>query len=319
LVVKDLLPLYDFFLAFEDDMLIHKDHIEYHMEWMDKLRVMREETKARDEQGTNDTSSISTDDDNDAWKTRELQSRQLQRLRPGFLRVEVSERYTTVGVPLGNISDVDVSDAMVSQAGAMINAARCCHRPKHLTLNPDHASKPNMTANDLLLWETAVLGYGLRRLGDDWVGMLPGPKTPFRLSDYWSGRVLNRTIAHRPRRGDPHFIAQSAGWMGSRREILEYNDLCEGGFLPPFDEYPQDGLFRNNVEFWSGGIQLWSGTCNIGRFVDLQQFDRHLLYHTSNNKQHSSLTRKRLISVSVLLAQLLVVKKAAELELHRAI
>lgn len=101
--------------------------------------------------------------------------------------------------------------------------------------------------------------------------------------------------------------------MASSREVLEYNEYCDGGFLPPFDvdKFPQDGLFRNNVEFWSGGIQMWSGKCNIPRFVDLRQFDRHLIYHTSNNKQMGKAT-SRLVSASVLLAQLYVVLGEAD-------
>jgi hypothetical protein len=42
------------------------------------------------------------------------------------------------------------------------------------------------------------------------------------------------------------------------------------------------------VEYWSGGIQLIGiNGCNLQRIVMLQPqyFSKHLLYHTSNNKQ----------------------------------
>ena len=314
LVVKDFLADYDFFLAFEDDMLINKYHVEYHMEWMATVRRMHKDSKAR-EQRTNSSFRVPINPD-DAWKVQELHSKQLLRLRPAFLRVEVSEK-TRMGPAFGNAEGfVNVTSEMVADAESMINASRCCHRPKHVTLDPALAeNRQSVSANDLLLWETSILGYGIRRLGNRWIGTLPGPRSSFRIPDYWSGRILHQSAGIRPSTYDPHLISQSAGWMGTRREILEFNEMCHGSFLPPFDAYPQDGLWRNNVEYWSGGIQLWSATCNIARFVDLQQFDRHLVYHTSNNKHRGRIMTTRIVSASVLLAQLLVAQRAAESDL----
>jgi len=296
LVVKDMLPEYDFFLAFEDDMLIRRDHVEYHMEWMAKLRRMLAESDREQE--------------SKATGTQELNRRQLERLRPGLLRVEVSQS----DAPIDNESVIPVTDERISEASAMIDASRCCFRPEHIMSRTSMAPKPNMTSNDLLLWETAILGYGVRRLGDDWVGILPHAAAHLRYGDYWSGLALEMPEGERPPWGDPRLIAQSAGWMGSRREVLELDELCKGTFLPPFDTYEQDGLFRNNVEFWSGGIQLWGKGCKVVRFVDLQHFDRHLLYHTSNNKQRG-IKKERIVPAKLLVAQLLVIKEAAELVL----
>jgi hypothetical protein len=327
LVVKDFLPEYDFFLAFEDDMLIQKHHVEYHMEWMVKLRAMvHAEGKARDAIRNNATTLLPTDPDaafmrhrlhmdpGDVWKNLPLQMSEMVRLRPAFLRVEVSEKETT-GFPKGNSGEVNITDVMVSEAASMIDASRCCHRPRHVTREPRFAHKPNLTANDLILWETSILGYGLRRLGDDWIGLLPGPAPGKRIPDYWTGRIRYRSTDLRPNSYHPHFLAQPAGWMASRREILEYDVMCQGGFFPPFEGHEMDGLFQHNVEYWSGGLQLWCRSCNIARFVDLQQFDRHLLYHTSNNKQRGH-TGFRAVAASVLLAQLLLAQKAAELDMH---
>lgn len=60
-------------------------------------------------------------------------------------------------------------------------------------------------------------------------------------------------------------------------------------FLSPYDlpHYRFDGLDMRSVEYWSGGIQLVGvNACNLQRIItmDPDGFSKHLLYHTSNNK-----------------------------------
>eukprot|EP00539_Tryblionella_compressa_P002099 CAMPEP_0178737820 /NCGR_PEP_ID=MMETSP0744-20121128/3181_1 /TAXON_ID=913974 /ORGANISM="Nitzschia punctata, Strain CCMP561" /LENGTH=145 /DNA_ID=CAMNT_0020390393 /DNA_START=21 /DNA_END=458 /DNA_ORIENTATION=+ len=132
-------------------------------------------------------------------------------------------------------------------------------------------------------------------------------------------------------------MAQSGGWMGSAKELLHYqSDLCNkkveqsqhyqnttgatGSFLPPFDAplYARDGLWRHNVEFWSGGIQLWGGMCEVQRVVSLSnpdEFSRHLIYHASNNKQHR-IGQERLVLAQSLWSELKFVQTKLEQDFY---
>jgi hypothetical protein len=123
----------------------------------------------------------------------------------------------------------------------------------------------------------------------------------------------------RPSGGQPELVAQQGGWMATRDQILRLNSgLCQGVFLPPFDPpmYYEDGQQSMNVEFWSGGYQLFTGVrggCNMQRLMSFHpdQFSKHLIYHVANNKQRQ-LPQKRMLRADHLFAQLNTVKKAAE-------
>ena len=80
-----------------------------------------------------------------------------------------------------------------------------------------------------------------------------------------------------------------------------------------------DGLDTRSVEYWSGGIQL-SGiqSCNMQRIMTLDPdgFSRHLLYHTSNNKQRQA---RRIFSgrnLNEFWGQLNTIRKNAEAEMR---
>ena len=78
--------------------------------------------------------------------------------------------------------------------------------------------------------------------------------------------------------------------------------------------YPFDGM-NHVVEYWSGGGNLFGPkACNLQRIIPLdpQDFSRHLLYHTSNNKQKQLKFVRGLFSeVDTMLGQLHTVKKRA--------
>jgi hypothetical protein len=109
-------------------------------------------------------------------------------------------------------------------------------------------------------------------------------------------------------------------WMGTRQQIWEWHtEICLGGFLPPFDSphYNFDGLDPRNVEFWSGGLNLFTArhACNMQRLVSLDpdNFARHLIYHSANNKQRQlSGKKKSFVKINDLYGQLLTVSKDAE-------
>lgn len=113
--------------------------------------------------------------------------------------------------------------------------------------------------------------------------------------------------------------------MATRKQIWEWHtEVCPGGFLPPYDvpDYHFDGLDMRNVEYWSGGISLFTKrhACNLQRFISLDpdHFNRQLLYHTANNKQRQLHgRRKSFVKANDLLGQLNTVRKNAEAEIHR--
>ncbi len=79
----------------------------------------------------------------------------------------------------------------------------------------------------------------------------------------------------------------------------------------------KDGLDPRNVEFWSGGLNLFTPrhACNMQRLVSLDpaKFSSHLIYHSANNKQRQlHWKRKSFTKVNDLFGELLTVTKDAE-------
>lgn len=86
-------------------------------------------------------------------------------------------------------------------------------------------------------------------------------------------------------------------------------------FVPRF--FTQDGLDPRNVEFWSGGLNLFTArhACNMQRLVSLDpgKFAKQLIYHSANNKQRQLSGKKEsFVKVNDLFGQLLTVTKDAE-------
>eukprot|EP00547_Thalassionema_nitzschioides_P006908 CAMPEP_0194200132 /NCGR_PEP_ID=MMETSP0156-20130528/874_1 /TAXON_ID=33649 /ORGANISM="Thalassionema nitzschioides, Strain L26-B" /LENGTH=407 /DNA_ID=CAMNT_0038925099 /DNA_START=441 /DNA_END=1667 /DNA_ORIENTATION=- len=306
-VVKDKLWDYDMFAAFEDDMLVLGDHLKHHLYVSEKLQHFRQE--APDEI------------DNIKLWFGEMKEKQLQRMRPGFIRVEVllkDEPNTTQdktdiedNIPLDfNFSDWGYEEDQ------HVDPSICCNVGSNFTTASQEPS-----ASQLMVWETGIGGLGVRELPDgSWVALLPGPRplpgVPFdyEIGNFHSGSAGK--LKNRPALSNPKFMAQSAGWLATRYEVLEMQtQICRASILPPFGEpHARDGLYMNNVEFWSGGLQLWCQRdgCSFQRIIQLdpKNFSKHLMYHTTNNKQ-TAITQERRVLVDNLLAQLNGVRKAA--------
>jgi hypothetical protein len=79
----------------------------------------------------------------------------------------------------------------------------------------------------------------------------------------------------------------------------------------------QDGLDPRNVEFWSGGLNLFTArhACNMQRLVMLDDpdgFAKQLIYHSANNKQRQLTWRKKtFVKINDFYGQLLTVTKDA--------
>ena len=326
-VIKDRYFDYDFFVNFEDDMLIKGEHVEHFVDLTDELYRLR--------QGAFDkySSRIRVADVVEQFHG-EMSQMQLQRLIPGFIRVEAA-------IPgfephQENLYEkIPVDYEWMGQPNAHMDPTICCH-VSEATAN-DHI--PRAPSNDdLYFWETSIDVLGVRKLPErsiyDWVVFLGGNKNDlyrlphFALGDYWSGRGQDYfKEPERPDRTKGRYMSNQGGWMATRRQIFEWhNTWCRGSFLPPYDPptYELDGLNSRPVEYWSGGIQI-AGTnaCNLQRIVSLnpQDFSKHLLYHTSNNKQRAKQVRHRFSSRTVdqFWGQLNTIRKNAEKERQKEI
>jgi hypothetical protein len=302
-VIRDKFEHYDLFVAVEDDMRITGDHVHQFLQTSTALDGLR----AAPEQN-----SLFYGD---------LTQRQLDRLVPGFVRVEVLLDPETNGaqtkldpIPLEYPDDQH------------FDPKYCCH--VNTDLPQSSPLPPHPPAENVVIWETNVRAFSVRKLPRnpflDWIALLPGPGK--RLNDqdlttgYWSGHegAFGKN-ATKPSPGEPHLIAQQGGWLATPAQIVRLQRLCQGSFLPPFDEpvYKSDGQESMNVEFWSGGYQFFTGVrggCNMQRVVSLKnadQFSKHFIYHAANNKQRQ-LSRERMLRADHLWGQLNAVRHAAE-------
>jgi len=324
-VVKDKLMHYDLFSVFEDDMRITGGHIHHYLEISRELERLAEEapdTLPDEDDYPKDTGSIS----------RKLSKKQLRRMMPGFIRAEVllDESKSPSQRDLDPIP-VDLMFEMEdgTMEEKMFDASKCFHVPPNLGKMP-----PTPRGDQVMIWETAVKGTVVRKIPEggtnflDWIMLQPGPKNLQKeeyIGGYWSGNLGFYGDEQKPGAGDPKFIAQQGGWMATREQLIEmHTHQCPSGLFPPYENplYKQDGLTLNNVEFWSGGFSIFSGTragCSMQRVISLkpEHFSHHFLYHTANNKQ-KSLPTFRLLKVNNFMGQINSVVKGAQKVLAKA-
>ena len=329
-VIKDKLPYYDIFVAFEDDMRITGDHISHFLEMSDEIDQLRLDAPS------NVPGQVPENMEPKSMRFYgPMTASQLDRVVPGFIRVEVllNEEENGAQEHLDNI-DTDFTFE-VSEKGAVkqkevhFKPRICCH--VHMMPNKETPNHPK--PQDVVIWETNVKAMSVRKMPvpkvgkpstiSDWVAVLPGPgkrlDRKFMIGGYWSGRDGAFGDEEMPSGGRPDIIAQQGGWMATRSQILRMNEkLCMGSFVPPFDEpmYKKDGQESFNVEFWSGGYQFFTGVrggCNMQRIVSLHpdHFSKHFVYHVANNKQRQ-LNQERMLRADNFLAQLNTVRKTAE-------
>lgn len=321
-VVKDKLRYYDLFLSFEDDMRITGEHVQHFLRMSSELDRLRNEAPRE---------VPDVPENMDPAKMKffgQMTQRQMKRLIPGFVRVEVLLNEEEHGAqtkldPIPTDFDFPVKDRPSRYEEQHIDPTTCCHVPN---MKPNLETPARPYASDVIIWETGIKALSVRHIPGsdmlDWTVMLPGPGKRLNAEDhmggYWSGRDGAFGSEEKPTPGMPNLIAQQGGWMATREQIIQFNKECMGSFLPPFSKpiYNDDGHESMNVEFWSGGYQLFTGVrggCNMQRLVSLNpdHFSKHLIYHVANNKQRQ-LSRERMVKADNLFGQLNTVKKAAE-------
>lgn len=313
-VFKDKLTDYDIFMAWEDDMRITGHHLDHFMEMTTLIDDLRRE--APTELPAEDMSPLNM------TFHGPISRRQADRLVPGFVRVEVLLNEKENGAQ--TILDPVRQDFMFDGLEHHFDPHVCCH----VKMNPNIETPVHPKSSDVIIWETNIRAISVRQLptkNKDWVALLPGPgkklKTEDMLGGYWSGRQGAFGDEEKPSGGRPDIIAQQGGYMVTREQIMRLNNLCQGNFLPPFDEpiYKMDGQGGMNVEFWSGGYQFFTGVrggCNMQRIMSLDpdKYSRHFIYHVANNKQ-KQLHRERMLRADTLMGQINTVVKMANHEL----
>lgn len=320
-VIKDKLMYYDLFSVFEDDMRVTGSHLDYYLKLSNEIDLLVEEAP--------DTLPSEMTQVDQQKFSGPMSKKQLKRLIPGFFRGEVlldeklhpSQRKLD---PIPVDLEFEMDDGTVETR--MFDPKPCCHVPENLGKLP-----PEPRGDQIMIWETAVRGAVVRKLPEggtgllDWVMLQPGPKVQGDsfIGGYWSGNLGLYGNMEKPGAGDPQLIAQQGGWIATRKQLLEMHlNHCPSGFFPPYENtFHQDGLTLNNVEFWSGGFSIFSGTrsgCNMQRIVSLNpdHFSHHLLYHTANNKQ-KSLDNNRLLKANNFMGQLNTIVKRAKQEIPR--
>jgi len=315
-VVKDKLLEYDLFLNFEDDMILSGDLVENYLNMTQTLYKLRETAPetVSDQQLKNFHGPLTKD--------------QLKRSYPGLMRVEVLLDETNYG------TQTQLDPVPVFEDKPDIDPKPCCHLEDYASSE----SRPQAPGSDkLFLWETNILALGVRHVNElGWVTLLRGPRNRsgekgLTLADYWSGTQnyfkegSTKAKQKRPAPGSFNHINNEGGWMGTRQQIWEWHtEICLGGFLPPFDSphYNYDGLDPRNVEFWSGGLNLFTArhACNMQRLVSLDpdKFSKQLIYHSANNKQRQLIHNKEaFVKINDLYGQLLTVTKDAEEQINK--
>jgi len=305
-VVRDHLFEYDVFLNFEDDMIIHAGMVDNYLTMTRTLYKLRETAP----------NTLPKEHLKDFYGP--LTKDQLKRSYPGLMRVEVlldEEQYGTQTEP---------DPVPVKASHPTIESEPCCH----LQYAAKEGKRPaNPTSDKMFLWETNIVALGVRHVHElGWVALLRGPRERaeekgMTWSDYWSGSEgYFPKGTKRPAPGSFNHLNNEGGWVGTRQQIWEWHtEVCPGGFLPPFNSphYNWDGLDPRNVEYWSGGLNLFTPrhACNMQRLISLDSdnFARHLIYHSANNKQRQlSWKKKDFTKINDLYGQLLTVADDAE-------
>ena len=319
-VLKDKLPYYDVFVNFEDDMLIKGDAVQNYVELTQELFRLRDTAPDRpllQRLGGSEFYGV-------------LSKQQLQRIFPGFIRVE--SLLNEAKYPAQNeLLPVPFTNR------PLIDPQPCCHLD-YVNSNPNRPTSP--TSDSLILWETSIFALGVRKMplksNMKWAVLLRGPRVMdwnLHVGDYWSGRdgyFGDMRDENNQTRPDPkmfQYINNQGGWMATQQQLWEWHSqICPGGYLPPFEspDYNFDGLDMRNVEYWSGGLNLYSREhgCNMYRIVSLEadRFSKQLLYHSANNKQRQLKGRREMMTkVNDFYAQLMTVQHNAQAEMAKRV
>ena len=184
-MIKDKLLFYDIFVNFEDDLLIKGAHVQHFVNLTNELFRLRQDAPE-------ETNNLSPRDAREMFYGAMTQA-QLQRVMPGFMRVEAAIRnFQPHQENLYAQIPMDY-DWNATHRDLHLDATVCCHISE-ATVNDQRPRAPSK--DDLYFWETSIDALGVRKLPDaaawDWVLLQAGnkglsPKASSVVGDYWSG------------------------------------------------------------------------------------------------------------------------------------
>lgn len=151
---------------------------------------------------------------------------QLQRMIPGFIRVEVLLEESKFGAQK-ELDPVPIIDR------PQIDPNPCCLISNPLSASDSRPQEPS--SDKLILWETNIKPLGVRKLPVqskiDWVVLQRGPHVEdetLGIRDYWSGRdhyyeiFPEKKDRIRPPNSKFQYVNNQGGWMATRQQIFEW-------------------------------------------------------------------------------------------------
>ena len=196
-VVRDKLEYYDIFVAFEDDVLVKGHHVHHYLQLSGEIEsLLALASKQLPENNRN------ADDHRNATKFfGDVTKAQLERLVPGFIRVESVAKEKLRGSRLNGPSNpIDNTSAGTDVHGPLelkVDPTVCCQ----FSIKPNQRTRSKSAkapaSEDLVASETNIKAFSLRRFPSesklvDWFGLLTGHGNDARhettMGGYSSGR-----------------------------------------------------------------------------------------------------------------------------------
>lgn len=197
-------------------MMITADHVQHYINMMNQIEAARKLSEGlQQQQQQNDISN----DPKSFFGP--MSADQLERVIPGFIRVEVLSN---------DAKSQEELDPISVAPHVRINASVCCS---------NNLGGQAFDDNDVVLWETSIRSIGVRKFPEPigWAGLLVGihPSKNNYIGSYWSGEdgAFGKEATRPGRSGE--MMAQQAGFMASKPQIMFFQKMCPGGFLPPFN------------------------------------------------------------------------------------
>lgn len=196
-VIRDKFDYYDMFVAFEDDMSVRRHHLHHYLQLSTEVERLLALGPAQVPE---------KDDDVENYKRTkffgDMTNQQLERIVPGFFRVEVVTDKNNGGTAEHDVSPIPIDHEFEgvnegSHQEVNIDPTLCCD--VHLVPNEgakrDSPLKP--VPEGIIAWETNITAFSLRQFPPasellNWVALMLGPGKGLRqdkkIGGFWTGR-----------------------------------------------------------------------------------------------------------------------------------
>jgi len=300
-VLKDKLPFYDLFIQFEDDMLVTGHHVDHFIKMTRHLEFLHHHQQKKEEEDDDEEEQEQEQENNrDILRNiryyGSLSSQQLERIIPGFLRVEVVANATATPIP-----EITVKIPVDNSTTSLLDPSQCCHlmtnTSNYTSSSNDNSTHSSTTATiptvqQLITWETQIIALGVRQMPQlqlsssssssplttttkllprdynahtndgytlDWVALQRGTSIYYALSDYWSGTpgyYQNDTLNFRPGPGERKYSNNQGGYMATQSQLIKWHSKLCMSSFLP----PYDGNVYGHLDGLDlRDVEYWSG------------------------------------------------------------